>query len=294
MHGKVFPADDPVWKTWYPPNGWGCQCSVEALSAREAKALGKTKPDTPPEGTKGIDKGFEYAPGRSLTPAQAVEAMENAARRREDEWEIVSGGDWRSAGRPERVPHDVPRSPLAQTPKTKDEARAIAREVLGGEDRIFTVGRGAAAFPVRVNAEALVDHLPLDRFHWLPLLPELFDDPFEVWMGFERRRASPEAVEAIAARHLGPPRAELPHRQGREYRRAHPLRRCPRQRSGAVRDGHVLRDRGPRICQSTALGPIAAEASRWKVGPRSRVDRAGRPRAPSGSLPASRGLVFSI
>jgi SPP1 gp7 family putative phage head morphogenesis protein len=24
MHGKVFPADDPIWDVWYPPNGFNC------------------------------------------------------------------------------------------------------------------------------------------------------------------------------------------------------------------------------------------------------------------------------
>jgi SPP1 gp7 family putative phage head morphogenesis protein len=42
LHGRVFPADDPVWRALYPPNGWRCRCSVIALSERDVKARGLT------------------------------------------------------------------------------------------------------------------------------------------------------------------------------------------------------------------------------------------------------------
>ena len=32
MNGKVFRYDDPFWGAFYPPNGWGCRCRVQALS----------------------------------------------------------------------------------------------------------------------------------------------------------------------------------------------------------------------------------------------------------------------
>ncbi len=82
--GLVLHADDPWWDTHYPPNGWGCQCTVEALNARDLARLGKTGPDTAPpvdmqevtvgqrgpsprtvQTPAGVDPGFGYAPGRS-------------------------------------------------------------------------------------------------------------------------------------------------------------------------------------------------------------------------------------
>lgn len=81
-HGLVLPADDPWWQTHFPPNGWGCQCTVETLSAADLERLGKSSPDQAPEieyeekrvgvtgpnprtviVPKGIDPGFAYAPG---------------------------------------------------------------------------------------------------------------------------------------------------------------------------------------------------------------------------------------
>jgi len=40
MDGRVFRADDPVWDTWYPPNGFRCRCGVKTLSERQVKARG--------------------------------------------------------------------------------------------------------------------------------------------------------------------------------------------------------------------------------------------------------------
>lgn len=87
--GLVLPADDPFWNTHYPPNGWGCQCYVESLAERDLKRLGLDGPNTAPEieyedkvvgkngpnprtvrVPKGIDPGFGYAPGQSLTETE--------------------------------------------------------------------------------------------------------------------------------------------------------------------------------------------------------------------------------
>lgn len=81
LNGKVFAASDPVWRVYFPPNGWGCGCDVVALSNRQLKAMGKDGPDEwplgdPYEGTDprtgepetrypGIDRGWEYNVGQS-------------------------------------------------------------------------------------------------------------------------------------------------------------------------------------------------------------------------------------
>ena len=45
MDGKVFPADHPVWNTWFPPNGFRCRCTVRTLSKRQVEARELTVED---------------------------------------------------------------------------------------------------------------------------------------------------------------------------------------------------------------------------------------------------------
>ena len=40
LNGVVYPADDPFWQVWYPPNGWGCRCRVVTLSAADVERMG--------------------------------------------------------------------------------------------------------------------------------------------------------------------------------------------------------------------------------------------------------------
>jgi len=42
LHGKVFRADDQIWTSIYPPNGYGCRCSVRALTKQEVDERGLT------------------------------------------------------------------------------------------------------------------------------------------------------------------------------------------------------------------------------------------------------------
>lgn len=97
-NGLVLLADDPWWDTHYPPNGWGCQCTVEALNERDLKRLGKEAPDAAPDDDMqdvivgkqgpspmtvqtpaGVDPGFGYAPGRSAFEQLAQNTVAKAA-----------------------------------------------------------------------------------------------------------------------------------------------------------------------------------------------------------------------
>lgn len=79
--GLVLRADDPFWRTNYPPNGWRCGCRVRPVSGRGLERMGRDGPDaSPPLPTRpwtnprtgqvhqvveGIDPGFDYNPGEA-------------------------------------------------------------------------------------------------------------------------------------------------------------------------------------------------------------------------------------
>lgn len=53
LHGLIYPVDDPFWRQFYPPNGWGpCRCSTRKLTERlyehqKANYQGKNKSPMP-------------------------------------------------------------------------------------------------------------------------------------------------------------------------------------------------------------------------------------------------------
>lgn len=80
LDGKVFRADDPFWQEMYPPDGYGCRCSVRSLNQRELERAGLVVETAPKLGTLvevdlpdrrktservRADEGFGHAPGKS-------------------------------------------------------------------------------------------------------------------------------------------------------------------------------------------------------------------------------------
>lgn len=71
--GITLPANDPWWKTHYPPSGWGCKCRVfgstrSEHAAAEKKGLTEAPPseiDPKTGDPAGIDKGWGYNVGEA-------------------------------------------------------------------------------------------------------------------------------------------------------------------------------------------------------------------------------------
>lgn len=77
-HGLVLHRDHPFWRSHFPPNGWGCLCTVKIASAAEiAAAQARGLFGEPPAGwdtrspdtglLPGVDRGWDHAPGANLT-----------------------------------------------------------------------------------------------------------------------------------------------------------------------------------------------------------------------------------
>lgn len=77
MHGLIFRYDDPFWTTFYPPNGFNCRCTVNALKERDLERKGLVVSDgsrlldeveiEPKKGVKQKTIGLKMADGTVLT-----------------------------------------------------------------------------------------------------------------------------------------------------------------------------------------------------------------------------------
>ncbi|UVR76339.1 hypothetical protein NXX35_24625 [Bacteroides xylanisolvens] len=67
MAGITLPASDPFWAEFYPPNGWGCRCSVVQVRKskypptdhEEAMARGKSALEVDKKGMFRFNAGME-------------------------------------------------------------------------------------------------------------------------------------------------------------------------------------------------------------------------------------------
>ena len=93
---------------------------------------------------------------------------------------------WQSLGRPEKLPVDTMRAKLAEKVDSPEALRPILERMIGGQEDFFLTADGA---PVLLSVDALM-HIQPRRSTFVPLIPELLSDPFEVWMDFEEHEAT--------------------------------------------------------------------------------------------------------
>jgi SPP1 gp7 family putative phage head morphogenesis protein len=84
----VLPIDNQWWNTHYPPNGWGCRCTVRTLSERQLRREGLNVTSAPPlrpterintrtgevygDVPTGIDAGWDYNVGKAWLAPEAA------------------------------------------------------------------------------------------------------------------------------------------------------------------------------------------------------------------------------
>lgn len=91
MNGHVAKVGDNVWKTWTPPCGYRCRCTVISLTEEQAKgkqAADKARLDADPEAAMaraqavagGPDKGWDYSPCEHMDEGTTRAASEKRRR----------------------------------------------------------------------------------------------------------------------------------------------------------------------------------------------------------------------
>ncbi|MGC4076901.1 MAG: PBECR2 nuclease fold domain-containing protein [Rubrivivax sp.] len=211
-NGLVLPANDPWFQVHFPPNDFGCQCSVRGLSALALQRMGKSGPDQAPPDTmeqrvigknslsgprvvtvpKGVGPGFDYTPGMSRLES-AIPSELSAARAADVEAAVPS----RLAALPlaparsfaaeqlVRVPGD-PASPEVQAAYAQAFLDAFGASL----DRpvIFTDAVGERLVIGRdlfVAADGSLQAAKGERGPFMRMLAEALIDPDEVWTRIE-------------------------------------------------------------------------------------------------------------
>lgn len=215
--GLVLEASDPWWEQHFPPNDFGCSCSVRGLSLRDLERLGKSGPDQAPEvkmvertigqrspnGPRkvrvpvGIGPGFEYTPGQSRLESSIP------PQRPEPPLPGRLGGpglpNLRAPG-PMPEPRPFPSSQLLQGGLSdQDQARDFLQSFGATLERprVFTDAIGERLV---IGRELLVDsasELQVGRGgagRFLPLVAQAVLDPDEIWARVEWDYASSKAV----------------------------------------------------------------------------------------------------
>lgn len=205
-HGTLLRFDDPWWQTHYPPNGFNCRCTTFQYSDKGLESRGLKPTPAPNDGTetvrlgkgedaprvtvpKGVDPGFAYHPGEAVWGrSPTLVAME-----RHGPWTELLGPVVPEAA-PELPPALPTKAKLAKPVAAGDEAalRQSLRDALGADETILADPTGTrVALGQAVVDDMLADPARQDgREAYFPLLPELVEQPDEIWIGFARSEIS--------------------------------------------------------------------------------------------------------
>lgn len=170
-HGLILPIDHEFWKTHYPPNGWGCRCTVVGVSAGQMRRNGWKEAEDVATAPGAIPEEWAYNVGMASRVSTGPETAE---------WEpLITSRTYETYGRPEAVPRDRPRAAPGQAATSRGEMRTAVRRMLGASGKVFT---GPDGLGVGISAASLGEHLKIDRAPLVPLIPEIIEDPFEIWL----------------------------------------------------------------------------------------------------------------
>ncbi|WP_158302899.1 PBECR2 nuclease fold domain-containing protein [Syntrophus aciditrophicus] len=181
--GTTLPANDPWWDSHYVPNGWGCKCKVFAAGKDEWQAARKNgKGEAPPSPIDpktgepvGIDKGWGYNVGKAAFGKSWIQ----------ETGKFIELGPWRRAEYPflpKKLTGERPPVELGERIR-KGDVQALRTAVPEG------IYRDKMGDSVSVTT-AIADHIAGDEQRWdgreqyLPLIPDILENPQEIWVGF--------------------------------------------------------------------------------------------------------------
>lgn len=193
-----------------------CRCTVMSLSKRQMDDFGYEPSRAPPAeqhvrredpwggGTlaldRGIDPGFNYNVGKAhVGLAREIPA---GYAKTQAQWEPLEGGAYRS-----RTPADYgDAAPLVPKPAPVEPGKSAAGQAemidaveraIDGPTATLTTPDGVA---VHVDARFVGQHIDRQRAPFVPFLPDLVENPQEIWLAFERNTVTGQV--ALRRRHV--------------------------------------------------------------------------------------------
>lgn len=93
-NGLVLATDNPWWNTHYPPNGWGCRCTITGVGKGRMRVLGKDGPDpTPGPGDGDPPPEWAYHTGKAARSMGAAESFGRKVMALPPEWRKIALDD---------------------------------------------------------------------------------------------------------------------------------------------------------------------------------------------------------
>jgi SPP1 gp7 family putative phage head morphogenesis protein len=175
MNGRVYPADDPIWNTWWPPNGFNCRCKPRRLTASMVKARG-IRVESGSSVQVLPDPGFDNNPGQDFFGG--LVGRNPSATSAYAPIESLSGPSKYDLPALDGLPADrLAPAPGGRRAASKAAAAAASRKALG-----FT-GDATSVIATDPLGDAIVvpRHLA-DKDLMKPHLAHVLDDAQEVWL----------------------------------------------------------------------------------------------------------------
>lgn len=213
MNGKIFHHENPVWRTWYPPNGFNCRCQVVSLSEREIKRDGLTvetddlggKPFELLNKDTGEIKTFVLNPDEGWgadggTLSRLIRKQRSGSSGGGAFWkeknnqsgpealgrpsqQNIDDNAWKDLTRMERVEDMMSRRGISEE-DAFDEVEAMYRKIMGIsplESQGVVRSKDGATITVTMRALAhAMTKRPDARERYIPHMRETLEDPFEI------------------------------------------------------------------------------------------------------------------
>ncbi|MGH8087103.1 MAG: PBECR2 nuclease fold domain-containing protein, partial [Stenotrophomonas sp.] len=187
--GLILASTDPWWETNYPPNGWGCRCSVIGVSEAKLRADG-LRPGQAPAPVEGDPPAeWAYHVGHANNGAHIADAV--LAKDAGAKWSELPGRSAAESGRPAQVPLDTAiAQPLPSGIRDPQRVREVWRELYGETSTLRDPSGDQVLLTDQVIEHWLEKPSRLDgREKYLPLLAETIQAPFEIWANFAQNDA---------------------------------------------------------------------------------------------------------